>query len=481
MDKTMKSGLGILALLIVLTFVTLTLVIPALSGFDNYSDYKKGRALGFANGEDYEEYLKITNLAKNIGIENSAQLEVFEQLNGLSNPDFEQRVSILASINGLSDATIKHGSMLDDGNKFSIYTETIRAAHSLGYQQKGSPELDYTELSRISNPNFSVRVADLKDIADFSNETIMQIATADRRKYASIVGIISALKKDPSANALFSEQFDSIVSVDHTTLDHGERIFNKLYTDLGLTKYEAVQALNSLTEGANNAMSDSSLRRVDIILNQSPFTPESAFKEFLDDVDITSVALADNITAFDETTRLDSVSESLGVSTTSAKQLDQFYPLTLASRQRDYKKIVEWDGAKRLPKDALLQIMREVRLGNLSDYTDGSDQYDFCSKFWETCEDNSDLANNYDGWTDASVACEMATENRVRYGKPDWGGWFRTSFGTFYSGDSYVKDGTAILIEDDVKLQNGFGAMVRSEVECFYDLETEAVTSININ
>lgn len=100
-----------------------------------------------------------------------------------------------------------------------------------------------------------------------------------------------------------------------------------------------------------------------------------------------------------------------------------------------------------------------------------------CVYNWKACSDNKDLVNNYQGITSAKSRCERAVEKGAKFGTPDWGGWLRSSFGTFYTGNHYIENGTVTLIEPNVKLQNGFGAMVKSEVECIYDLKRGEVLS----
>jgi hypothetical protein len=68
---------------------------------------------------------------------------------------------------------------------------------------------------------------------------------------------------------------------------------------------------------------------------------------------------------------------------------------------------------------------------------------------------------------------------RAQYGDPKFPWLF--PFSTFYKGDQYLKTGIAILIEKDAQYQNGFGAMVHSEVKCTYDLRAKQVLNIEIS
>ncbi|WP_154048380.1 hypothetical protein [Thiomonas intermedia] len=101
-----------------------------------------------------------------------------------------------------------------------------------------------------------------------------------------------------------------------------------------------------------------------------------------------------------------------------------------------------------------------------------------CATDYATCKDNGDLVNNYDKIGDAQVACKVATDDNVKYGNPDWP-WL--PFGSYVPGNTYVKAGVVRLAEKAVQIQNGFGAMVHSEVVCDYDLKTHKVVMLNIN
>src|SRR6185503_4734185 len=100
-----------------------------------------------------------------------------------------------------------------------------------------------------------------------------------------------------------------------------------------------------------------------------------------------------------------------------------------------------------------------------------------CKSDWRRCSDNADLVNNYNGVISAQVACRIEADSRARYGTPEWP---FLPFGTFTTGDQYVKTGKAIFIEQDANFQNGFGAMVRSRVTCSYDLNGKKVVDVII-
>lgn len=98
-----------------------------------------------------------------------------------------------------------------------------------------------------------------------------------------------------------------------------------------------------------------------------------------------------------------------------------------------------------------------------------------CEKKWEKCKDNADLVNNYDGYSKIRSQCRSAIDKLAKYGEPDWGGWLSLPFGTFYTGNSYLTSGIVHVVDAQVKMQNGFGAMVKSEAHCTYDLKKGAV------
>jgi hypothetical protein len=102
---------------------------------------------------------------------------------------------------------------------------------------------------------------------------------------------------------------------------------------------------------------------------------------------------------------------------------------------------------------------------------------DPCTSDWRKCDNNSDLINNYDGMIDAKTDCQLAAEERAKYGEPEWP-W--VSFGKYKSGEDYVKTGEVLIIEDDAKFENGFGAMRKTTVVCRYDLKRNTVVDLAI-
>src|SRR5690242_9542072 len=41
-----------------------------------------------------------------------------------------------------------------------------------------------------------------------------------------------------------------------------------------------------------------------------------------------------------------------------------------------------------------------------------------CTFHWDACTDNSDMANNYRGWSSAHAACKSEANKQIRYGTP---------------------------------------------------------------
>lgn len=98
-----------------------------------------------------------------------------------------------------------------------------------------------------------------------------------------------------------------------------------------------------------------------------------------------------------------------------------------------------------------------------------------CESDWRKCTDNEQLVNNYRGISQAKSACKFAAEDRAKYEtKFPW-----VYFGGFNTdGDDY-KTGRLKLVEKDAKFQNSYGAMVRTTVECLYDLNQKKVVNVN--
>lgn len=103
-----------------------------------------------------------------------------------------------------------------------------------------------------------------------------------------------------------------------------------------------------------------------------------------------------------------------------------------------------------------------------------------CKMNWRRCSDNKDLVSpviGYSGLSNIRLECQRTLNSLSRFGDPEWfhgGGAF---FGGYYPGDDYVRTGIIHLIHDDIRIPNAFGAMVRSQAHCIYDLNREQVVN----
>jgi len=98
-----------------------------------------------------------------------------------------------------------------------------------------------------------------------------------------------------------------------------------------------------------------------------------------------------------------------------------------------------------------------------------------CTSDFTKCVDIRDMANHFKEWRHAAFDCKWEADKRAKYGTPEWSSLY--TFGKFYNGPI---TGTATLIDDDVKFQNGFGAMAHSEVHCEYDFRAKKVINVSI-
>jgi hypothetical protein len=96
-----------------------------------------------------------------------------------------------------------------------------------------------------------------------------------------------------------------------------------------------------------------------------------------------------------------------------------------------------------------------------------------CKSDWQSCGDNENLIEHYGKMPEIKTACQRVTDQSAKYGDPDWS-W--VPFGTYYTGNAYIKTGIARLVDENVKIMNGFGSMVNAKVECAYNLRTESAS-----
>ena len=104
-----------------------------------------------------------------------------------------------------------------------------------------------------------------------------------------------------------------------------------------------------------------------------------------------------------------------------------------------------------------------------------------CKSDWSKCKDNSDLAHNWEGFSRAQVDCQNATNDRAKYDTPKYTSGYPGYFSSFRDDNSANKTGKMLVIDKDVKMQNGFGAWARTKVYCEYDLRDKKVLNISID
>jgi hypothetical protein len=99
-----------------------------------------------------------------------------------------------------------------------------------------------------------------------------------------------------------------------------------------------------------------------------------------------------------------------------------------------------------------------------------------CHDDWQKCGSNYEVVNEYDGVAYARSACAVGLAGIVKYGEPRWSSPFK--FASYIIGVDTPMTGVLMLIEPDVQLQNGFGAMVHSKASCRYDLRGRKVLEV---
>jgi hypothetical protein len=101
-----------------------------------------------------------------------------------------------------------------------------------------------------------------------------------------------------------------------------------------------------------------------------------------------------------------------------------------------------------------------------------------CNSDWRQCSDNADLMKHFWDINSGSVSCMFAAKKLAKYGAPSFPSIY---FGSFHSGNDYVRTGLATLIESDAEFQNAYGAMVHSVVTCKYDLNSQQVVNVSVD
>jgi hypothetical protein len=152
---------------------------------------------------------------------------------------------------------------------------------------------------------------------------------------------------------------------------------------------------------------------------------------------------------------------------------DDAYRLGLSPSEVEAGGRKGWAGSRTI----LMLIGIVVLIVVLSHAGERTEVHSTCNSDWHLCADNSDLVNHWSGISGAQVSCKYEGEKLAKYCSPKWP-WL--SFGTFFKGDAYLKNGVAILVENDAQFSNAFGAMVHSTVTCRYDLKQKKVLEASV-
>lgn len=365
------------------------------------------------------------------------------------------------------------------GEDYQNYIDVMRLAEEIGFSPDDLGKPLYKKILGISNPSLERRVAALKELQILPEQKLRSVAMAGSQEYHAKYKLLAQIRnKTPEMQNVAVEQ---ILSFNHRTAKLASQISDQLKDRAGLPKARSMDVVLSINSRLEITKRNSELRQLRNLLTYSPFLSADTLREFFNNASSLEKPITEKLRTLSNEKRLDYASVALGKDREFTRKIDDLYSPDSFAEEREYKRFLDWSRSKDISKNILLFLVEELKTSELSDFENSSGEINFCTKIWQACEDNADMANNYDGWIDAAVDCEIATENQARYGEPDWGGFFRVSFGSYLTGDSYINNGIATLIESNVKLQNGFGAMVRSRVKCRYDLENEAVLSISVN
>lgn len=103
-----------------------------------------------------------------------------------------------------------------------------------------------------------------------------------------------------------------------------------------------------------------------------------------------------------------------------------------------------------------------------------------CSKNYKACKNNSDIINlNETVRARSAASCQIAAE-KYAVSEVNWGGFTQSNFGAFRPGDSGLKEDKIVLIDDVAKYTNQFGAKMKRETICLFNLKTNEVANILI-
>ena len=99
-----------------------------------------------------------------------------------------------------------------------------------------------------------------------------------------------------------------------------------------------------------------------------------------------------------------------------------------------------------------------------------------CKRDWQACADNGDYINIH-GVSSAKYSCKSEAEKYAK-GEVDWGGWLNPNFTSYRTGKSIHTDDTIILIDNVVKFQNSFGAMLKTKTYCQINVRTNNIVQV---
>ena len=103
-----------------------------------------------------------------------------------------------------------------------------------------------------------------------------------------------------------------------------------------------------------------------------------------------------------------------------------------------------------------------------------------CASNYKACKDNADIVNlNTNISVQIKSSCKRAAEKEA-ISTIDWGGILSPNFGRFGRGDSGIKKDKILVIDDVAMYQNQFGAKIKRETLCLYNLKTNKVEQLTI-
>jgi hypothetical protein len=92
-----------------------------------------------------------------------------------------------------------------------------------------------------------------------------------------------------------------------------------------------------------------------------------------------------------------------------------------------------------------------------------------CASDWTKCLDNSMLVNKYSKILDIQTKCKIESDKIAKYDTK----WDYPVFTIYYKGTNYLEAGEIILLDENAKFQNGFGAFKKMKLECHFDLNSQ--------